>query len=142
MLDLKKAFDTVDHEILLNKLQFYGIRGTINKLICSYLSERRQYVFVHGSRSSLSIVKYGVPQGSVLGQLLFLIYINDFSNCTFNSPGLFADDTCLIFHDHNLSRLEQLCNNKLNKVTHCMDAIKQINSESCQNTGTYYLSKV
>ena len=80
MLDLKKAFDTVDHEILLNKLQFYGMRGTINKLIQSYLSEHRQYVFVNGSRSSLSKVEYGVPQGSVLEPLIFLIYINDLSN--------------------------------------------------------------
>ena len=111
---------TVDHKILLNKLQFYGIRGTINKLIRSYLSERRQYVFVNGSRSSHFKVDYGVPQGSVLGPLLFLIYINDLSNCTSNSPRLFADDTCLIFHDHNLSRLEQLCNNELNKVIHWM----------------------
>ena len=80
MLDLKKAFDTVDHEILLNKLQFYGMRGTINKLIQSYLSEHRQYVFVNGSRSSLSKVEYGVPQGSVFEPLIFLIYINDLSN--------------------------------------------------------------
>ena len=120
MLDLKKAFDTVDHEILPNKLQFYGIRNTINKLIRSYLSERRQYVVVNGLRSSLSKVEYGVPQGSVLGPLLFLIYINDRSNCTSNSPRLFADDSYLIFHDHNLSRLEQLCNNELYKVIHWM----------------------
>ena len=120
MLDLKKAFDAVDHEILLNKLKFYGIRGAFNKLIRSYLSERRQYVFVNESRSSLSKVEYGVPQGSILGPLLFLIYINDLSNCTSNSPRLFADDTWLIFHDHNLSRLEQLCNNELNKVIHWM----------------------
>ena len=124
MLDLRKAFGTVDHEILLNKLQFYGVRGTINKLIRSYLSERRQYVFVNGSRSSLSKVEYGVPLGSVLGQLLFLIYINDLSNCTSNSPRLFADDTCLIFH--NLSRQEQLCNNELKKVIHWMRVNKLI----------------
>ena len=74
---MQKAFDTVDHQILLAKLNHYGIRGVSNDWFKSYLSNRSQYVSINGYESSLAVINCGVPQGSVLGPLLFLLYIND-----------------------------------------------------------------
>ena len=93
-IDLSKACDTLDHEKLLYKLQNYGIRGNAHKLITSYLSNRYQYTSVLGEDSDKLLVKYGGPQGSVLGPLLFLLYINDICNASkLGNFILFADDT-------------------------------------------------
>ena len=74
-VDLQKAFDTVEHDILLSKLEHYGIRGLANEWFKSYLSNRKQYVSINGYDSNLVDVKFGVPQGSVGSPLLFLVYI-------------------------------------------------------------------
>ena len=77
-IDLEKAFDTVNHKILCEKLDYYGFRGGSNRLIRSFLDTRKQYVYINGFDSLTKPMNCGVPQGSSLGPLLFLIYINDF----------------------------------------------------------------
>ena len=95
-LDMSKAFDTIDHTILINKLTFYGIHGVALDLIKSYLNNRYQFVEYDGVQSSMLPISTGVPQGSILGPLLFIIYINDFPNASrlFNFI-MYADDTTL-----------------------------------------------
>ena len=92
-IDFSKAFDTVNHHILLYKLQHMGIRDDMLKLIKSYLTDRKQFTMANGTESNKMKVECGVPQGSVLGPLLFLLYTNDIENCTKEQLKLFADDT-------------------------------------------------
>ena len=97
-LDFKKAFDTVNHRILIKKLKHYGVRGHAIKWFTSYLTERKQYTTVNNTNSQIKDVSYGVPQGSVLGPLLFLIYINDLNSViTFSYIRHFADDTNILY---------------------------------------------
>ena len=108
-LDLTKAFDSVNHDILLLKLEHYGIRGSANQLIKSFLS-RKQFVSIKGAKSKLLHNNYGAPQGSILGPLLFLLYVNDMPQAVNCMPILFADDTCLIFTAPNLASLTTIIN--------------------------------
>jgi hypothetical protein len=108
-LDLSKAFDTIDHKILLTKLEYYGVRGTALEWFRNYLSNRTQYVSYHGINSTHHNVTCGVPQGSVLGPLLFIIYTNDLPNSLYYSNCiLFADDTTVY---HSSSNISSLCSN-------------------------------
>ena len=113
-VDLEKAFDTVNHKILLEKLKFYGIKGLANKWLNSYLSNRTQSVTLNGTVSNSLPVSCGVPQGSILGPLLFLIYINDmhsaFKDCKVHH---FADDTNLLFSHKDPEIIRKTMNKEL-----------------------------
>ena len=114
-LDLKGAFDTVDHQILLDKLETIGIRGHALQFFNSYLTDRKQFVVINGKNSKTKTITMGVPQGSVLGPLFFLIYINDIQYaCNSENIRLFADDTRYFLH---YKKLENLMNKAKQTVT-------------------------
>lgn len=133
-IDLSKAFDTLDHRILLRKLENCGIRGVANDLLKSYLSDRTQYTCFLGEKSTLQPIIYGVPQGSVLGPLLFLIYINDIVNCIDASVKLvlYADDTNIFITDKDKNNLIQKANTVLKRVNDYMKSnLLHINVDKC-----------
>ena len=113
-LDLSKAFDTINHSILLNKLKYYGIRGKPLEWFRSYLEQRKQYVSYLGVQSTTQNIEYGVPQGSVLGPLLFILYSNDIPNSlTYCQAILFADDTTVYLTGDNLQTMHDKVNTDL-----------------------------
>ena len=123
-LDLSKAFDTLDHNILLDKLPYYGIRNTPLDLFKNSLTNRKQYVEIDNVKSKMGEIQTGVPQGSILGPLLFIIYINDIKSSTdlFNVI-TYADDTTLMStlgsfnYNQNQNSVEQNINEELNKIS-------------------------
>ena len=118
-VDLQKAFDTVEHDILLSKLEHYGIRGLANEWFKSYLSNRKQYVSINGYDSNLADVKCGVPQGSVLSPL----YINDLNQALkFCKVQHFADDTNLPHFSKSIYRLNKYVNLDLKNLTYWLNA--------------------
>ena len=124
-LDFSKAFDTVNHAILLNKLEHYGIRVNALSWFKSYLTNRRQFVTYNDIKSAKKIMSCGVPQGSILGPLLFLIYINDLANvCVHTLPILFADDTNLFISGKNLNDMAVLINHELEEISTWLKATR------------------
>ena len=123
-IDLKKAFDTVDHNILLRKLFCYGVNGNAPQLLKSYSTGRTQRCYVNGVLSTKQYVSCGIPQGSILGLLLFIININDFpQRRRHTTPGMFADDTT---SHEDISTMECSLNSDLSAV-HNINGLRQTN---------------
>ena len=121
-IDLKKAFDTVDHKILLDKLNYYGLRGIDNQWFSSYFTNRTQTTEINSFISDKEVVSCSVPQGSVSGPLLFLIYVNDIQYCSRKLKFfLFAD---VLYSHENLKTLELIVNIELNNLFNWLTANK------------------
>ena len=110
----KLFFDTVNDDILLKNLEYYGIRGITNSWFQSYLNDRMQFITVNKCQSSKRYLKYGVPQRSVLGSLLFILCINDLHKAVeFSSVHHFADDTNIILTDKSMKKINKHINQRL-----------------------------
>ena len=126
-MDLSKAFDVMDHSILKTKLEHYGFRGKFLDYIMSFMKDREYFVYVNGYKSSTEIVNIGVPQGSTLGPLLFLIYVNDMKYCSNILKFIqFADDTTLIFTHPDILELNRILEIEATKVIKWLSANKLI----------------
>ena len=135
-LDLTKAFETVNHNILLKKLEYIGVRGVALQWFQSYLTDRKQYVMFNGSKSDSKQLFYSVPQGSILGPLLFNLYINDVASIAMNmNRTIFADDSCFYLVNENLTTLINTINSDLLIVDNWLKCNKlTLDSEKLHNT--------
>ena len=124
-LDLSKAFDTINHKILIRKMEHYGIRGIAKKWFENYLCNRKQLVKYNGVESEEMTITSGVPQGSVLGPILFLLYINDIQFCSeLVSIILFADDTNILYSETCLKTLNEILQIEMNKIANWLNVNK------------------
>ena len=141
-IDLKKAFDTVSHKILLTKLEHYGIRGLALNWFSSYLSNRSQFVFINNVSSSIiSTCNYGVPQGSLLGPLLFLLFINDIHEAIKCSTiKLFADDTNCFFSGYDFETLRETVVTEVCSLQQWINANKLTINSDKKNLDLMYLN--
>ena len=136
LVDIQKAFDTVNHQILLKKLELYGIRGLSHKLLKSFLSDRPYKIATLNSQSEQKVMNIGISQGSILGPLLFIIFINDLPQIC-QDPNtnitLFADDTVITCSNKNIDNLTLVTNSLLTKLSEWMIANRlSINAEKTE----------
>ena len=130
-IDLRQAFDTVDHHLLLQKLELYGIKNNNLKWFQSYLSNRKQFIKSNNESKNLEIIRCGIPQGSILGPLLFLIFVNDLQKSTkFLDPIMFADDTNLFYSNKDANTLFKIANEELNGINEWFRASKFWNRQT------------
>ena len=117
LVDLQKAFDTLDHTVLLQKMECIGFKESVIKWFQSYLSNRKFFVTLENVFSDAGLINCGVPQGSILGPLLFLIYINDLPQAL-NETGsyLYADDTCIFYQDKDVEKIERVLNKEFSSL--------------------------
>ena len=135
-LDLSKAFDTINHKILMRKLEHYGIRGVAKKWFENYLRNRKQLVKFNGIKSEKMTITTGVPQGSVVGPLSFLLYINDIQYCSeLVSVILFADDTNVLYSHTCLKTLNEILQIEMKKITNWLN----VNKLSLNTTKTKFI---
>ena len=143
-IDLTKAFDTVSHKMLLEKLNNYGIRGIAFNLLKSYLSERSQFVKIDDISSTSKLVHYGVPQGTVLGPILFSVYIN--SLLTLQSKGTivsFADDTAILYKSETWEQLKDVAEVDLKMISQWFNAnILTLNHEKKVNIYQHHFNLI
>ena len=129
-LDLKKAFDTVNHDLLIKKLEHYGFRGQCSEYLSSYFENRKQYVHIDGNSSSNKSIVNGVPQGSILGPLCFSLYINDMPLAVRVEVVLFADDAAFIITCPTLNGLYQKINELFSDLLRYLNMNKLIPNSS------------
>jgi retron-type reverse transcriptase len=124
-IDLSKAFDTINHRILIQKLEHYGIRGVAQLWFQNYLTNRKQIVKYNQVRSKEMLIQTGVPQGSILGPILFLLYMNDIENCSKQlSFVLFADDTNIFYSNKCIKTINEIMQTEINKVAEWLNVNK------------------
>ena len=117
LVDLQKAFDTLDHGIHLEKMKYFGFLASVIKWLESYLSNRKFLVSIDNNFSVAGTLKYGVPQGSILGPFLFLLYVNDLSQSLSDAGSyLYADDTCIFYQHEDVKKIENVLNKEFSSL--------------------------